>query len=541
MQIKSVIVLSVFLGAPLTENTKIKIPHFESDELNPKVLKLLEIIQQMSEVIQQLRDEIADLKGHKRKPPFKPSRMEKETTEGKEENEGGGLRHGSSKKSKTENLVIHETVVIPPKLIPDGSVFKGHKEYFVQGLRIETHNTLYKLERWQTSSGLYVEGELPSHIVGHFDLALQAYILYQYNQCHVTQPRLLEQLLEFGIDISSGQVDHILSNGRDEFHEEKKELLSAGLKASDYIQVDDTGARHDGKNGYCTVICNDYFTWFGSTCLKSRINFLELLRGNQIDYVINEEALTYMREEELPPFRLKQLRSGYFQDIKQWHGYLNNIGAEGERHRRILTEGALVGSLFHHGFNPDLVILSDDAGQFNIFSHALCWIHAERIIHKLVPLWEGHRTDLENVRKQIWSFYKELKAFKLEPSKRKKRRLDRRFDTIFTQTTCFATLNCALKRLHKNKKELLLVLDRPKIPLHNNGSERDIREFVTRRKISGGTRHERGKKARDTFTSLKKTCRKLGVSFWLYLLDRLYGKKQIPYLPNLLYTIPTAT
>ncbi len=524
----------------MTETTKIKIPHFEPDELSPKVLRLFEIIQQQGEAIQQLRDEIAVLKGHNKKPQIKPSRMEEETSGDKEEKKETEKRSVFFKKSKTKDLVIHETLVIPPESIPEGSVFKGHKEYVVQGLKIETHNILYKLERWQTPSGSYVEGALPFHVDGHFDLALQAFILYQHNQCHVTQPRLLEQLLEFGIDISSGQIDHILSNGKGEFHSEKNELLIAGLKVSDYVQVDDTGARHDGKNGYCTVICNDYFTWFESTSSKSRINFLELLRGDRIDYVINEEALAYMREEALPPFRLKQLQHGYFQDVEQWHGYLDSLGVEGERHGRILTEGALVGSLFHHGFNPDIVILSDDAGQFNILSHALCWIHAERIIHKLIPFHDGHRLDLENVRKQIWEFYKELKAFKLEPGKRKSRQLEKRFDDIFTQKTCFATLNCALKRLYKNKKELLLVLDHPEIPLHNNGSERDIREYVTRRKISGGTRHERGRMARDTFTSLKKTCRKLGISFWQYLLDRLYRKKQIPYLPSLLYAMPTA-
>lgn len=525
----------------MTENTKIKIPHFEPDELSPKVLKLLEIIQQMGEVIQQLRDEIAVLKGHKKKPQFKPSRMEETTFEDKEENRDAGQRAGSSKKSKTNDLVVHETLIIPPESIPEGSVFKGHKEYVVQGLKIEVHNTLYKLERWQTPSGSYVEGKLPSHVGGHFDLALTIFILYQHNQCHVTQPRLLEQLLEFGVNISAGQVDYILSQGKESFHEEKNAILTMGLNVSDYVQVDDTGARHDGKNGYCTSIGNDYFTWFASRGSKSRINFLELLRGSLNDYAINAEAISYMENEGLPPFRLKQLKPKYFRDAQRWDKYLESIGAKSERHRRILTEGGLVGSLFHHGFNPNMVILSDDAGQFNILLHALCWIHAERIIHKLIPFHDGHRLDLESVRKQIWGFYKDLKAYKLKPGKRKKRQLEQRFEVIFSQKTCFATLNCALKRLYKNKEELLLVLDYPEIPLHNNASERDIREYVTRRKISGGTRHERGRMARDTFTSLKKTCRKLGVSFWQYLVDRLYKKNQIPYLPDLIYQTATAS
>lgn len=535
------VILCLVLGGHLTKITRIKIPQFASNELNPKVLKLLEIIQQQGEAIEQLRDEVAQLKGHKTRPKIKPSKIDEETSVDNNKNNKDKKRSGSFKKSKTKDLAIHETKVIPPKLIPKGSVFKGYKDYVVQGLKIEAHNILYQLERWETPCGIYVEGELPSHVQGHFDTHLRAYILYQHNQCHVTQPRLLEQLLEFGIDISAGQIDRILSEDKEAFHEEKKELLTAGLCVSDYVQVDDTGARHKGKNGYCTVICNGYFTWFSSTISKSRINFLELLRGRNKDYVINDEAILYMRGQKLPPFRFQELKERHFRDNQQWQRYLSKQGIADKRHIRILTEGALVGSLFKHGFNPNLVILSDDAGQFNILKHALCWIHAERTIHKLVGFNDQHRTDLEKVREQIWEFYKDLKEYKLKPGKRKKISLEKQFDIIFTQKTCFATLNCALKRLHNNKKELLLVLDRPEIPLHNNASETDIREFVTRRKISGGTRHDRGKRARDTFTSLKKTCRKLGISFWDYLLDRIHGDNQITYLPDLVYQKVSST
>ncbi len=85
-----------------------------------------------------------------------------------------------------------------------------------------------------------------------------------------------------------------------------------------------------------------------------------------------------------------------------------------------------------------------------------------------------------------------------------------------------------------HKDELLRVLDAPQVPLHTNAAENDIREYVTRRKISGGTRHELGRRARDTFTGLKKTCRKLAISFWQYLLCRLTGDETVAYLPDLI-------
>jgi len=193
-----------------------------------------------------------------------------------------------------------------------------------------------------------------------------------------------------------------------------------------------------------------------------------------------------------------------------------------------------VGSVLAHGFNSDMVIVSDDAGQFNILRHSLCWIHAERTINKLVGFNDDQRKALEQSRSQIWEFYKALKEYKESPGIEEKQRLNARFDEIFTAKTCFATLDQALSRLYKNKAELLLVLDRPEIPLHNNLSENDIREYVKRRKISGSSRSSPGRRCRDTFTSLKKTCRKHGISFWNYLQDRLKNENIVPSLPDLI-------
>ena len=194
------------------------------------------------------------------------------------EKDKDGKRAGSEKREKTGELKIHNKISIPPKNIPEGSEFKGYKDYVVQGIKIEANNTLYLLERWRTKDGEYIEGELPDFVKGHFDTTLKSYILYQYFQCHVTQPLIFEQLREFGIDISKGQINNILIEKHEEFHIEKDEILSTGLEISSYINVDDTGARHKGENGVCTHIGNDFFAWFASTESKSRINFLELLR-----------------------------------------------------------------------------------------------------------------------------------------------------------------------------------------------------------------------------------------------------------------------
>jgi len=521
---------------------KIEIPRISPEEKSPLVSQLLGIIEQQSAILQRLveevqflRDEIARLKNQKPKPKIPPSKLEKDPQEKKEE--ADGKRPGSVKRNKTEQLIIHETIPIAPEGLPPGSLFKGYQPYTVQGLHIELHNIRYQLECWKTPDGNYLKGQLPSEVQGHFSLELKRFILYQYYQCHVTQPLILEQLVEWGVQISSGELSHLLIEDKELFHKEKGALLAAGLQVSGYINVDDTGARHDGKNGYCTHIGNEFFAWFESTNSKSRINFLEILRAGHKDYVINPEALEYMEQQRLPQSWLSTLAAHdqkVFADLSAWQSHLAGLPMVNPRHSKIATEGALLGSVLHHGVPEDLGIVSDDAGQFNILKHGLCWVHADRTLNKLMPPHEEKSKILESIRDQIWKFYHQLKEYKKSPTPEFKSQLEKRFDEIFTRKTDYQMLNLALKRLYENKEGLLLVLDRPEIPLHNNLSENDIREYVKKRKISGSTRSDAGRRARDTFTSLKKTCRKLGVSFWDYLQDRLSPKNIIAPLPELI-------
>jgi len=513
-----------------------KLPDIPEEERTPLVVALLEIIQLQQEQIQALKDEIARLKGQNPKPTIRPSKLEKKSKRKKKK--GRKNRPGSDKRKKTKKLEIHETVMVRPDNIPEGSKFKGYQNYTVQDIIFKPHNTVYRLERWKTPKGDYLVGKVPDEVaVNHFGLTLVSFILYQYHHAHVTQPLILEQLQEIGVDISTGQVNRIITEGKEIFHEEKNEILRTGLQISAYINVDDTGARHNGKNGFCTHIGNERFAWFKSTDSKSRINFLKLLSGETRGYMLNVDALEYMRAQKLPEFQLKHLvaqKKKYYADERSWKAALRALKFISKRHIRIATEGALLGSILKHGLNPEFIIVSDDAGQFNILQHALCWIHAERAINRLDGFTEKDRRALEKKREQIWRFYAALKKYRKNPSEKRKVKLEKRFDKIFDSKTCYATLNKALKRLYQNKAELLLVLKYPNIPLHNNTSERDIREYVKKRKISGSSRSAVGRQCRDTFASLKKTSRKLEVSFWEYLQDRVSGRKKIPLLCDLM-------
>lgn len=496
--------------------------------LQQEVAKLGELLHGLREENQRLRDEVARLKGQKGKPAIGPSRLNKgEKGEGKH---GGGKLRRERTPDRTE--------IIKAQNIPEGSVFKGYADYTVQELVIKTETILYKAEKWMTPGGKLIIAKVPSTAAhSHFGPVLRSFILYQYYHALVTEPLILEELHEWGVAISSGHLHRLITEGKEQFHAEKEAILRTGLRVSRHIHVDDTGARHQGQNGYCTHIGNEWFAWFESTDNKSRINFLELLRAGALDYVLCGEALEYMAGQKMPQAVLKKLAEvgdRTFSDARSWAESLRRWNITDKRQVRIATEGALLGSVIVHGLNRNLAIVSDDAGQFNILCHALCWIHAERVLAKLIGFSDAQRTALAEVRTIVWELYRDIKAYKAEPREGTKGILEKRFDELCLTKTCFMSLNLALKRMARNKRELLQVLGRPDLPLHNNLSEGDIREYVKRRKISGGTRSDEGRRSRDTFASLKKTCRKLGVSFWQYLTDRICGEEQVPALSRLI-------
>jgi len=485
-----------------------------------------------------LEAEVRRLKNLPPRPDIKPSVLNQDRDDD-DPPPGGGAGVASKRQprrsgKRNKRLTIHHTTVIEPEHLPPGSRFRGYRDFYVQDLLIEPCNTRYRLARYDTPAGEHLLGQLPEYLDGaHFGPTLKSFIIHQYHHQRVTQPLLLAQLHQWDIDISAGQLSHLLTECHEPFHQEKDQLLLAALTSSSYIHVDDTGARHRGNNGYATHIGNERFAFFQSTDSKSRINFLELLRGPHTDYHINDAAREHFEKQKLSHAIRTQLRNHphrHFPDEPAWRAHLDTLHITTARHRRIATEAALLGALLEHGVAPELVIVSDDAGQFDVLRHALCWLHAERNFQSLLPFNDIHSKQLAWVRTQLWDLYDDLKAYKLDPNPEAKREIAARFDELCRTKTHFQTLNQALKRLRRNKPELLLVLERPDIPLHNNSSEGDIREYVIKRKISGSTRSDNGRRARDTFASLKKTCQKLGIGFWDYLLDRLTLSHRIPPL-----------
>ncbi len=488
---------------------------------------------------QTLRDEVARLKGLPPRPPSRPSGMEQATQPGATGK--GATRPKPPRGVKRDAQAITAERVLKVA-VPAGSRFKGYEDILVRDLRLSAEVIRYRRERWVLPSGETVLASLPAGIVGGFGPELRRFVLALHAQGQVTTERLTALLNGIGVEISKRQVVRLLTEPLDDFVAEDQEVLRAGLATARWITVDDTAARHARKDGFTTQIGDDRFTVFRTGASKSRETFLSVLRAGHMDYVVNAAALDYMGGHSLSGQVVAQLDTHparQFADTSAWSAHLARLGidtlAVTPDPVRVATEGALWGAVCHHGLLAETVIVSDGAGQFRVGTHALCWVHAERLVHKLVPATPEQRRAVEVTRALIWWLYADLKTWVRDPCPRRAAALRARFDRIFRRQTNYTTLDRLLARLHRRKSELLRVLQRPEIPLHTNGSENDIRACVTKRKISGGTMSTAGRTARDVMLGLMKTCSKLGVSFFRYLGDRLHvpGAITILPLPNL--------
>jgi len=515
-----------------------------------------EQITQLKEKIEALEAEIRRLKRLPPKPDIKPNSKPPDDSDDSsgdppvadqsdEADPNSVPKHKVSKPDETTRNQRKQPPKPPPEKsisvpacdVPPGSTWNGTTAFYVQDLEIKATRVEYLLDQWITPDGKTITAKPPVSLHGHhYGPTLQAYILHQHFGCSVTQPQLLEWLWDMGLSISAGELSNLITKGHEQFHSEKGEILATGLRCSSYVQTDDTGARHQGKNGYCTILCNESFAWYATTSSKSRENFLSLLHRPFRTYALTENALDYLRALKYPQkwLRILQQYVGVtFLSHDAWKACMKDHGLVGKKRLRQASEALIYASLIEHDLGH-LTTFSDGAQQFNVFKHAQCWVHAERLIAKVHPVNEQQSRAQKWCRTWLWAIYDDLKAFKAKPSEESAMKVRLGFFALIqTKTGCDA-LQDALSSLAVIEGELLLVLEDPSLPLHNNLSESLIREYVKRRKISGGTRSEAGRQSRDTFASLKKTCRLYGLSFWDYLTDRLTGSGLFPRLSDLI-------
>jgi hypothetical protein len=161
--------------------------------------------------------------------------------------------------------------------------------------------------------------------------------------------------------------------------------------------------------------------------------------------------LAYLTKQALPRAKIEQftrLAPKVLSSEEAWQEMLYELAITDARHIRIVTEGALLGTVVDQGTAPDLAIISDGAGQFDILIHVLCWIHAERVVAKLLGFSEAQREALAAVRGELWSIYDALKAYKQAPDTTAAAHIEARFDTL-----------CATQTLHGRPRYAKLSFD----------------------------------------------------------------------------------
>jgi hypothetical protein len=387
------------------------------EERTPLVDRLLHMVLDVQKENEKLRAEIDRLKGLPETPkrPPQPSTLNdpqgKPSRLGKKKRKRRGKRPGSSKRAKTKSLEIHETIPLRLEGLPEGTRPLGFTDFFVQDLKFEPHNIRYRRGRYQLPDGSFLTAPLPEHVASHFGPTLRSYVLYQNYQNQVTEPLLLEELREVGVDISAGQISRLLSEDHDAFHREKDSLLPAAREVSRYFHTDDTSARHRGQSGHTLHIGNELFASFFTTDSKSRLNFIEILRQPFDDYVLSGDALFYLEYYGATQKLQRQLagvvdaaegwlvlegRTAWEKQLKRWR-------IQSPKTRRLVTEAALFGSLMAHDLYVDQPLISDDAAQFKVLGLmvGLCWLHAERHVARLIPLCAREQKAYDRTRDAI--------------------------------------------------------------------------------------------------------------------------------------------
>ena len=451
------------------------------------------------------------------------------------------------KKSKKAEIKIdrEEVVKVSVEVLPEDAEFKGYVDVVVQDIVLKTDNVLFHKEKYYSARARqsYV-AELPPGYSGQFGPGVQALALVMYFGMQASEPKIHEFFANVGVEISAGQVSNLLIKKRADFHQESDEVYDAGLRSSPWQHTDDTLTRVNGQNQHCHVVCNPVYTAYHTRPTKERLTVLDVLRqGRPRIFRLNEEALGYVAN-------LNWSR-------KAWQGLLNWVQENGEQDleeasflaeldvalpklsaqcRKALIDAAAIAAYHAEtAFTVIQALICDDAPQFNWLTREclLCWVHEGRPYKKLIPVIPLHRELLADFLKHFWEYYAQLLLYRQSPSTEKSQLLEAEFDRLFATRTGYDELDQRIAKSQAKKSNLLLVLKHPELPLHNNPAELGARQRVRKRDVSFGPRTQDGVRAWDTFATLTATTKKLGISFYQYIFDRVSQAKQVAPLAQL--------
>ena len=493
--------------------------------------------------IQRLRDEIYRLKGEQGKPKIKANTPKPPLTNHSSEKE----RHKPcqrSKSSKKANIRIdrEQVVKVEATVLPADAEFKGYEEVVVQDILLRTDNVRFRKEKYYAASTrkTYL-AELPKGYEGQFGPGIKALTLAMYFGMGSSEPKILEFFSNAGIQISDGELSNLLIKEQDCFHAEKGAVYEAGLRSSPWQHIDDTLTRVNGQNQHCHVVCNPVYTAYHTRPTKERLTVLDVLRnGRERVFRLNREALDYLETVQLSKATRQTLQEWSNEQDLDEATFLTSLDMLlpnlGTQQRKAIMDAAAIAAYHAEVDFPVLqALICDDAPQFNWLTYLmmLCWVHEGRPYKKLLPVVRLHRQLLDGFLKCFWEYYDQLLTYRQAPTHEESLRLEAEFDRLFATRTGYEELDKRIAKTQAKKTSLLLVLKHPELPLHNNPAELGVRQRVRKRDVSFGPRTPDGARAWDTFMTLAATTKKLGVSFYQYLHDRICQTNQIPPLANL--------
>jgi hypothetical protein len=491
---------------------------------------------------QELRDEINRLKGEQGKPKIKPSKKNPSQYSSEKERKKPKKR---KKRSKKDRIKTHDSRICyaDKSLLPKDAQFKGYDRVVVQDIQFEAHNTLFLKEKYYSPSlSKSYLASLPPGYEGEFGPGLKTLSLKLYFDANMTQPNILDLFTDAKINISAGQLSNFLIKDHDKFHKEKDAVYEAGLQSSPWQHMDETTTRFNAQNYYCQILCNPLYTAYFTTENKSRLTVIDVLTNfRDRSFLLNREAFTYFDIFRFPAPVIHQLKSlpqdqqlGQEEFFDLLDKYLAQLGPQQRNH--LIDAAAIAGYHAQMEFPVVRLLICDDAPQFKLVTQqlALCWVHDGRLYKKLDPCIPYHRELLDSFLEKYWDFYSQLLQYRDNPTPEEHVRLHNEFDNLFSTETGYYALDQRIGKTKAKKKSMLIALDHPEIPLHNNPAELGARKRVRKRVVSFGTRTIDGTKAWDTFMTLSATAKKLGINFYNYLYDRISGASQITSLADII-------
>jgi hypothetical protein len=530
------------------------------------VKKLLNIVERLASEnealkseVQNLKDENNRLKGEQGKPLIKAnkkkdgeisSETERKQAEANANGEAVEDVNGKKKRQREPKLpklkIDREQICALDKSgLPDDLIFKGYEDIIVQNIIIKTDNVRYRREVYYSpSQHKNYCGELPDDVrgKGEYGSGIRTLIPVLKAECNMSEKRILGFFCNFGISVSATYISQQWTDGYALFHQEKSDLYRNGIAHSDYIQIDDTSARVNGVSQYCQVVCSPLFTAYFTTPKKDRLTVLSVLTDfAPAQYLYNQQAQTLLDTFKLAEIARVAIDAVLPADVvmteAEFTAHLACLDTLGIRQMTRLTEACAIAHYQQQTEFPVIkTLLADDAPQFKLltFFLVLCWIHDGRHYKKLRPFVPQHQCALADFRSCYWAYYTELLKYKHEPTLEKKVDLSTQFDKIFSTITGYEELDDRIAKTLTKKTELLRVLEQPCVPLHNNAAELGARAQARVRDVSFQTRSDAGTLIKDTFMTINQTAKKLGVSFYDYVYDRITGQFALPSLADLI-------